>query len=52
MVNFADNGLNGYRWIEENGEKTALAYELSQKYEEILVDEFQDVNDMQNMLFL
>lgn len=21
MVNFADNGLNGYRWIEENGEK-------------------------------
>ncbi|NLP49020.1 MAG: helicase-exonuclease AddAB subunit AddA [Clostridiales bacterium] len=32
-------------------EKTALAEELSKKYEEILVDEYQDVNRAQDMIF-
>lgn len=31
--------------------KTKLAEELSSQYEEILVDEYQDVNEIQNMLF-
>ncbi len=38
---------------DENGEpvKTKLAEEFSQKFDEILVDEFQDINELQNTLF-
>ncbi len=36
---------------DSEGNKTELAKSLSKKYKEILVDEFQDVNDMQNLLF-
>ena len=32
-------------------EKTALAYELEQRYYEILIDEYQDTNEAQDMLF-
>lgn len=37
----------------ENGEpvKTKLAEEISEQFEEILVDEYQDINEIQNMLF-
>ena len=35
----------------ETGRKTALAQSLSDRFEEILVDEYQDVNDLQNTLF-
>ncbi len=31
--------------------KTALSEELSQKYKEILIDEYQDTNEAQNMIF-
>lgn len=31
--------------------KTDLAYELSKRYEEILVDEYQDINEAQDMIF-
>lgn len=34
-----------------NPVKTKLAEELSQKFDEILVDEFQDINELQNTLF-
>ncbi len=34
-----------------NAVKTKLANELSQKFDEILVDEFQDINELQNTLF-
>ena len=37
--------------IDENGKKTPLAQELSKKYTEILVDEYQDVTLAQDMLF-
>lgn len=37
--------------LDENGEKTPLAYELSQSYAEILVDEYQDVNEAQDSIF-
>lgn len=31
--------------------KTKLAHELAEKYEEILIDEYQDTNEAQNMIF-
>lgn len=34
-----------------NAVKTALAQKLAESFEEILVDEYQDVNDLQNTLF-
>ena len=39
--------------VDENGNpvKTELAKEISEKYTEILVDEFQDINEQQNLLF-
>ena len=38
---------------DENGEpvKTALAETISEKFDEILVDEFQDINEIQSTLF-
>lgn len=36
---------------DSNPVKTKLAEELSQKFDEILVDEFQDINELQNTLF-
>ena len=39
------------RETPDGTEKTALADSLSAQYEEILVDEFQDVNAAQNMIF-
>ncbi len=36
---------------EGNLKRTALAKELSQKYEEILLDEYQDTNEAQDLLF-
>lgn len=40
-------------WYDEDGtpHRTELAEGFSEKFEEILVDEYQDVNDMQNTLF-
>lgn len=36
----------------ENGwEKTALAKDLTEKYKEILIDEYQDTNEAQNIIF-
>ncbi len=39
--------------VDENGNpvKTALARAVSQKFDEILIDEFQDINETQNILF-
>ncbi|MCR4564299.1 MAG: helicase-exonuclease AddAB subunit AddA [Clostridiales bacterium] len=37
--------------IDENGNKTELAKELSDRFEEILIDEYQDTNRAQDMLF-
>lgn len=34
-----------------NAEKTALAESFAERFQEILVDEYQDVNDLQNTLF-
>ncbi|NLA73296.1 MAG: helicase-exonuclease AddAB subunit AddA [Clostridiales bacterium] len=37
--------------VNENGERTTLCTSLSQKYREILIDEYQDTNEAQDMLF-
>ena len=34
-----------------NAQKTELAIELTEKYKEILIDEYQDTNEAQNLLF-
>ena len=36
---------------EKSGEPTDIAREISQRYREILVDEFQDVNAVQDLIF-
>ena len=35
----------------KNGKKTSLAEDLSKKYDEILIDEYQDTNNLQNVIF-
>lgn len=39
--------------VDDDGSpvKTPLAYKISEQFDEILVDEFQDINETQNMLF-
>jgi len=36
---------------EETGRKTALASNLSKRYREIMIDEYQDVNEVQELIF-
>ena len=36
---------------EETGEKTGLAHSLSNRYKEIMIDEYQDVNAVQELIF-
>ena len=37
--------------LDENGEPTPLARMISQRYREIMVDEYQDTNQVQNCIF-
>ncbi|HBL41676.1 MAG TPA: helicase-exonuclease AddAB subunit AddA, partial [Ruminococcaceae bacterium] len=37
--------------VDENGTKTELAESLSEHYAEIMVDEYQDTNELQDMIF-
>lgn len=37
--------------IDEKGDRTPLSHSLSKKYKEILIDEYQDTNEAQDMLF-
>lgn len=37
--------------LVENGKKTKLAREISDLYNEILIDEYQDTNNLQNVIF-
>lgn len=45
--------LGMFAFVDENGnaQKTDRADELTSRYDQVLVDEFQDVNNLQNMLF-
>lgn len=38
-------------FLDENGEKTEAAFEVSARFDEIMIDEFQDINEVQNALF-
>ncbi len=55
VLSFADIEQKALSLIceEKNGEfvKTELANDFIDNYDEVLVDEFQDVNDLQNILF-
>ena len=49
---FADVEQLAFRLlVDENGEQTSIAKELSQKYYEVMVDEFQDTNSLQCAIF-
>ena len=37
--------------IDENGEKTSIAQEFSERFSEIMVDEYQDTNEVQDAIF-
>lgn len=37
--------------VNEDGSPTQAATELSERYDEIMIDEYQDINDVQNTIF-
>ena len=37
--------------LSEDGERTAAAQELSNRFDEIMIDEFQDINEIQDVIF-
>lgn len=43
--------IENYDFEDKSFEKTDLAKQLSESYTEIMIDEYQDVNDMQDLLF-
>ena len=52
LVDFADlEHLAARLLTEEDGAPTPLAAELSRRYTEIMVDEYQDVSEVQDLLF-
>ena len=52
ICEFSDVERYAYNALyEENGDITPLAKELSEKFDAIYVDEYQDVNELQNMVF-
>ena len=55
-VDFSDIHHNALQLLvavddQGNGQKTPLAEEIAKRYKEVLVDEYQDVNKAQDMLF-
>lgn len=52
VVDFSDlEHLAAKLLTDENGAPTLLAQQISERYTEIMVDEYQDVNAVQDMLF-
>lgn len=37
---------------DENGSPTALSLEMKEQFDEVFIDEYQDVNDIQNRIFI
>ena len=56
ILSFADVELLTVKLLAKPDEKggyikTPQAYEISERYDAVIVDEFQDVNDVQNLIF-
>lgn len=52
VMDFADQEHEAIRiLLDAEGEPTGLARELSARYREIMVDEYQDTNEVQNCIF-
>ncbi len=51
ICEFSDVERYAYTALWENGERTELAHELAAKFDAIYVDEYQDVNALQNKIF-
>ena len=50
-LDFGDIEHKAYDLLIENGQKTELAKYLSSNYHQILIDEYQDTNELQDALF-
>lgn len=50
-LDFGDIEHKAYDLLIENGQKTALAKYLSSNYHQILIDEYQDTNELQDAIF-
>ena len=48
---FSDISLFTLELLNKDGKKTNLAKDISKKYDEILIDETQDTNKLQNIIF-
>lgn len=51
IIEFIDAEYMTLKLLSENHKPTKLAQELSAFYQEVMVDEYQDVNDLQNTIF-
>lgn len=51
LIEFIDAEYMALKLLSENHKPTKLAQELSEFYYEVMVDEYQDVNDLQNTIF-
>ncbi len=38
-------------FLDENGEPTRIAREVAQRFDEVMIDEYQDINEVQDALF-
>jgi ATP-dependent helicase/nuclease subunit A len=51
VLDFSDLEQLTLKLLVKNGEKTQTAREVSQRFDEVLVDEYQDTNPAQDMIF-
>lgn len=52
MLDFTDTSRMAYRLLNgENGEETQTAKQCRQTYKEIYIDEYQDINELQDAVF-
>lgn len=51
VLDFSDLEHFALELLLENGEKSSIAKEISQKYDAVMVDEYQDSNEIQDLIF-
>lgn len=51
LLDFSDLEHFALKLLWENGEKTPIAKEITEKYDVVMVDEYQDTNELQDLLF-